>query len=109
MRLQEVYKSLLVASPEAMFGKIPRIVAQYVDFGETKAVLIESRHGRVMNSRIPAFLAAWFMEATQGYFTGALELAGAKTIRIPMATPVKPDGVIHGVEAVQAKYDVTWG
>jgi len=108
LRLPEVYKSLLSPSPKAMFMKSPRIVQQYVDFGKVEAVELSDSRGQISNHKIPAFLASWFLEACQGYFTGGLELAGAQNIRIPMATPVESDGVLRGVEAVRATYDVEW-
>ena len=106
-RLRSVYRSLLGDSIDALPHKLPRLTMQYFDFGR---VSVEPGRGRfrLCFGQIPRFLLNWYVGATQGYGQGALELLGAKGIRLSHPNNVRTDGEAEGIETVAFSYDCQW-
>ncbi len=105
-----VYRLVLsAASPGALASRLPRLVAQYFDFGGVTVVAADAGHVEAVRTGIPRPLAEWYVAATEPYIATVLRLAGAKNVAtIPGA--LTPENVTdHGVPLVRIAFRVEWG
>lgn len=103
-----VYKVLLaLTSPEAVAARLPRLVGQYFDFGQTE--LVEKGPGRVVASRtgLPRALAPWYATVSQAYVQIVVAQAGGKDVRSHVSG-VRSEGQRAGLPIVTLDLEVTW-
>lgn len=103
-----VYRWLLkLASPELVALKIPRLLTQIFDFGDSFTERLDDRVVHIEVRQFPAVLGEWYSTAFEVYAETALGLAGAKNISLVLkAHPAgKHDS---GVELVTLKGDAHW-
>ena len=92
-----VYRLLLkVASAEAVALRMPRVVAQYFDFGTASAQVLRPGVVRVEHTGFPAYMASWFSIVAETYLHVALELAGASKVHV-RRQPFELTGEAHGL------------
>ena len=106
--LQGVYKVILmVASIELVAMRLGKLSMQYFDFGRAESVRVRDKVVESRRFGIPATLAPWFIFAADGFVPVALKLAGAASVRLRHGSP-QPDGMVHGVPAVQIRFEIQW-
>jgi hypothetical protein len=104
-----VYRLLLkITSAETVALRMPRVVAQYFDFGTTEATLVRPGVVRVEHRGMPAVLGTWFAIVGEAYIRVALEIAGAAAVQFRRA-PTSVTGQAHGVELVSLSAEVQYG
>jgi len=103
-----VYKVLLaLASPQAVASRIPRLMGQYFDFGDTT---IEQRAPSwivATRSGLPAPIAPWYAAVSEGYSRVVLAQAGATEPQLDVVA-VEPCGRHAGVDLVKLVLDLRW-
>lgn len=103
-----VYRWLLkLASPELVALKLPRLLTQVFDFGDSFTERIDERCIRVEVREFPQALSEWYSTAFDVYAETALGLAGAKNIDVRMK-PVPTGRHATGVELVTLRGDARW-
>jgi hypothetical protein len=106
--LAGVYRWLLsLASPETVALKIPRLLTQIFDFGDSYTERVEDKVVHIELREFPSVLGEWYSTAFEVYAETALGLAGAKNISLVLrASPTGKHA--SGVELVSLKGDVHW-
>jgi hypothetical protein len=103
-----VYKVLLaLASPQAVASRIPRLMGQYFDFGDTT---IEQRAPSwivATRSGLPAPIAPWYAAVSEGYSRVVLAQAGGTEPQLDVVA-VEPNGRQAGVDLVKLVFDLRW-
>ncbi len=103
-----LYRALLVvASPEFIAPRLPRILTRYLDFGGIEVGRVGKGYCEVTRTRHPAILAHWFIGLTSGFLPCVLEQSGAKSVRLRWDPP-KPDGSVSGYASVSLRFEVNW-
>lgn len=88
-----VYRWLLkLASPETIALKLPRLLTQIFDFGESHADKLRENTVRIELKGFPRVLGEWYSNAFEVYAETALELAGAKNITLHLKTTPEDAG-----------------
>jgi hypothetical protein len=103
-----VYRWLLkLASPETVALKIPRLLTQIFDFGDSFTERLEDHVVHIELREFPAVLTEWYSTAFEVYAETALGLAGAKNIGLVLkAHPMGKH--TSGIELVTLKGDAHW-
>lgn len=103
-----VYRWLLkLASPELVALKLPRLLTQIFDFGDSFTERLDDHAVHIALRDFPAVLGEWYSTAFEVYAETALGLAGAKNISLVLkATPTGKH--TSGVELVTLKGDAHW-
>ena len=100
-----VYRVLLaMASPTAVATRLPRLVGQYFDFGETTAEHPERGHVIATRTGTPQALAPWYTMVSDGYCEVVLTRAGARNV--VLKTTQQPSGTRHGIPIVDLTLDM---
>ncbi len=100
------YRLILnLASAEEVALRVPRVVGKYLDFGATDARVVRRNAVRLEQTGIPQYMATWFTIVGDTFLHVALEIAGAKQVRV-RRWPVEPCGEAHGVALVKIAADV---
>jgi hypothetical protein len=106
--LTGVYRVLLaLASPQAVAARLPRLMGQYFDFGETS---IEQRAANwivATRSGLPAPIAPWYAAVSEGYSRVVLAQAGATEPHLD-GVAVEPGGRRGGMDLVKLTFDIRW-
>lgn len=106
--LTGVYKVLLAfASPQAVASRIPRLMGQYFDFGDTT---IEERAPSwivATRSGLPAPIAPWYAAVSEGYGRVVIAQAGGTEPQLDVVA-VEPDGRQAGLDLVKLVFDLRW-
>jgi hypothetical protein len=103
-----VYRVLLaLASPDAVATRLPKLVGQYFDFGETE--IVEKGSGVMVATftGMPAPLAPWYATVSEAYLRVVLARAGASNPRTEL-TEVEPSGARAGVDLVDLLMTTHW-
>lgn len=103
-----VYRWLLkLASPETVALKIPRLLTQIFDFGDSYTERLDEHVVQMELRQFPAALSEWYSTAFEVYAETALGLAGAKNVSLVLkATPTGTHA--SGVPLVTLKGDAHW-
>ncbi len=103
-----VYRWLLkLASPETIALKLPRLLTQIFDFGESSAEKVRDRTVHISLVGFPRPLGEWYTNAFEVYAETALGLAGAKNVSIHLkATPDDAGG--GRIPLVTLAGDIYW-
>jgi hypothetical protein len=103
-----LYRALLVvASPEFVAPRLPRIQSRYLDFGGIDVGRVDTGYCEVTRTRHPAILAHWFIGLTSGFFPCVLEQSGARNVRLRWDQP-RPDGTLNGYDSVALRFEAHW-
>jgi hypothetical protein len=103
-----VYRWLLkLASPELVALKLPRLLTQIFDFGDSYTERIEDQQIRIEIREFPAALSEWYATAFDVYAETALALAGAKNVSIALK-PAATGRHTSGAALVTLRGDVRW-
>lgn len=103
-----VYRWLLkLASPETVALKIPRLLTQVFDFGDSFTERLDDHVVHIAIRDFPAVLTEWYSTAFEVYAETALGLAGAKNIGFVLKARAtgKHDS---GLELVTLEGDAHW-
>lgn len=103
-----VYRWLLkLASPETIALKLPRLMTQIFDFGESGGEKVGDKRVRIVLRGFPSLLGEWYTNAFEVYTKTALELAGAKNATLQL-TSVPEDAGAGRVPLVTLTGDARW-
>lgn len=91
-----------LASPEFLLNNTPRILSLYYR-GCRGAVSRVGAGEATLNLWAHGYYPEWFSHGLVGWLQGALELSGAKDLRIHHQSPTG-----HGLDSVCHRYRVTW-
>lgn len=81
--IRGVHRLLLgVLSPSTVAQRLPRAALRYFDFGKAEAAMVGDKTCDARQYEIPAYLAAWFVAAVEGFVPVALQKAGGKMPRV---------------------------
>ena len=108
MDVRGIYRVLLkLSSPEAMAERLPRAFNRY--FEPCRAARAKLRRGGLESelSQIPEPMSGWYMAATDGFVSRALEMAGANGPRFSWARP-EADGEAEQIPLVRLPFKVRW-
>jgi hypothetical protein len=104
-----VYKMLLkLTSPEALALRLPRLVAQYLDFARAETHVVAPGHVVFAQTTTPRALARWFQLVHEGYIDTLVPMSGAKNVRYRADARLTTDHVRDGIELVTLRGDVCW-
>ncbi len=103
-----IYRVLLkLASPEMVIARIPRILAQYFDFGSVEGQFRGERSYEATARGLPKPIAFWLTNIAHGFIPVVLEKAGARRVDMRVRNPTETH-VEHGVQLVDVSFDVRW-
>jgi hypothetical protein len=103
-----IYRVILkLASPEMVVARLPRILAQYFDFGDIDGKFNGSRRYEATARGLPRTIALWLTNIAQGFIPVVLEQAGARNVSLAIRAPLD-SGVEHGVTVVTVSFEVRW-
>ena len=103
-----IYRFVLkLSSPEMVISRLSRATAQYFDFGATELKALSQGHATLERTGVPASMVGFYCGLTEGFVMVALELTGAKEVRVRPSRPVR-DGERGGVETMTIPFDVRW-
>jgi hypothetical protein len=106
--LNGVYRAILrVVSPNILATRLPRIQAQYLNFGRVESTLVAPGHCQVVRAGHPLILVHWFVAVVHGFLPYVLEQAGAKAPRVRWEPPAT-DGVESGLQTVTLRFEIHW-
>jgi len=84
-----IHKILLkVASPEMVVVRLPKVMTQMYNFGETKITQLGPREFDLRVDGVPGDLGPWLETALEIYVESALVASGAKTPLVTMQRPI---------------------
>jgi hypothetical protein len=103
-----VYRWLLkLASPETIALKLPRLLTQIFDFGESQATPVSDGRVHIALKGFPRLLGEWYTNAFEVYAETALELAGAKNISLHLKSTAEDAGGGR-IPLVTLEGDIHW-
>jgi hypothetical protein len=102
-----MYKVLLrLASPRLIAPRIPKVMSQYLDFGEVK-IKKEEAYGLAFDvTGVPVILSDWMLGVYEGFLDVVIPAAGG-TAPILYAD-VAPQGSAHGFALGTLKVEIRW-
>jgi hypothetical protein len=104
-----IYKMLVkLTSPEAVALRLPRLVAQYVDFGTAEAHVLAPGHVAATQTGTPRAVARWFQLVHDAYYTVLLPMTGAKNVLYRADPRFSVDETRDGIDLVTLREDVFW-
>lgn len=103
-----VYRWLLkLASPETVALKLPRLLTQIFDFGDSYTERLDDHSVRIELREFPGVLTEWYTTAFEVYAETAIGLAGAKNIALVLK-PTPTGKHATGVQLVNLSGDLHW-
>jgi hypothetical protein len=107
--LSGVYRFILrVASPEAVAKRLPRLTAQYFDFGEVEDQgLVAPGLVRMVRTGVPSVLVEWYGVAACSYVAEVLTASGARDASARVVD-VEAEGAAHGVPIRRMCFEFRW-
>ena len=107
--LKHIYKAILKQStPLAVCKRFPIIFSQLYNFGRIELVREEEGAVAACAHGMPEQLAAWWMQATEGYLQPILQASGGRNVKLTWQ-PTQPDGERAGVPLVRVPSVTSWG
>ncbi len=107
--LNGLYRALLrVVSPGLLAPKLPRIQAQYLNFGKLTVLETASDHCEVVRTEHPRLLIHWYVAVVHGFLPYLLEQAGAKDVRVRWSEPQSEGFDAAGFERVGLRFAIQW-
>lgn len=106
--LKHIYKAILKQStPLAVCKRFPTIYSQLYNFGHIELVRDEEGAFASCCHGMPAPLASWWMQATEGYLQPILQAAGGRNVKLTWQ-PTQADGERAGVPLVRVSSVTSW-
>jgi hypothetical protein len=103
-----VYRMLLkLISPESVAMRLPRLLTQIFDHGQSEARLVEPGWIESTLSGYPKILWEWYSTAFEIYSETAIGLAGGKKVSA-LARPPDDMGEQDGVPLIRFRMDARW-
>ena len=107
--LNGLYRALLrVVSPSLVAPRLPRIQAQYLNFGSLAVDETGPNHCKVVRSDHPHLLVHWYVAVAHGFVPCVLEHAGAKDVRVRWDPPESEGTDADGFERVGLRFTIQW-
>jgi hypothetical protein len=104
-----VYRVLLkFTSAEAVAVRLPKLLGQYFDFGETEVVERRPNAVRIGRAGMPSPIVPWYVAVSRAYLNVVMQAAGSPDSRCELVA-VENDGARAGVKVVKIVLDVSWG
>jgi uncharacterized protein (TIGR02265 family) len=104
-----IYRLLLrLASPERVAMRLPKAATQYFNFGEVTARMSGERSMEAQLRGVPAALASWMLWCVEGFTPVALQLAGAKDVRVRIKPETATDGELGDHRTLSLSWGITW-
>lgn len=102
-----MYRILLrIASPRMIAPRIPKMMAQYFDFGEVRIREEEDKRLAFDVAGVPMILADWVLGVYEGFAEVVLATAGAK--KPSLVADVVRQGNAHGFALATLKTEFRW-
>ena len=106
--LKHVYKTMLKqSSPQAVCKRFTGLYSQLYNFGHVEIVRDEPNAVAACCHGMPEPLAAWWMQATEGYLQPILQASGGRNPKVSWK-PVEPDGERAGMPLVRVPSVTSW-
>jgi hypothetical protein len=107
--LSGLYRALLrVVSPGLLAPRLPRIQAQYLNFGSLEVLSSGQKDCEVVRRDHPHLLVHWYVAVVHGFLPCVLQFAGATNVRVRWSPP-EPEGVDEaGFERVALRFGIHW-
>ena len=103
-----IYRMFLkLLSPATVSQYLPRIAAQYYDFGTVETNLESDSTVLVVRTGMPLVIADWLQAVALEYVEVALELSGAKGVLV-RALPREPGGDYKGFPVCNLRARIQW-
>ena len=103
-----VYRAFLtLLAPATVATYLPRLSAQYYDFGEVRVRRASPHSVDVVRAGLPRALVGYLTLVGEPYLATALELSGARCVRFVNQEP-QPDGARAGYALVRMNVAVSW-
>ncbi len=103
-----VYRSLLkLSNPQMVAKRLPRLITQMFDFGQTHIELRDSHTVAATYSGIPATLETWLANALVVYATTAMKFAGASDVQV-RREPTVPTEDTLGIKTIMMSLVMVW-
>jgi hypothetical protein len=107
--LSGLYRTLLrVVSPGLLAPKLPKIQAQYLNFGSLTVTETGQKHCEVVRHGHPSLLVHWYVAVVHGFLPCVLECAGAKDVRVRWSAPEHERRDAAGFEEVALRFMIHW-
>jgi hypothetical protein len=105
--IEGVYRIVLkLSSPRIVAARLPKIMANYFDFGETSRISDEPLCVRFQVTTVPQMLVEWFAACYTGYVEVVMGAAGGHLPTIDFETQAAPD--LRGFAAARMVGTVRW-
>lgn len=86
-----LYRALLrLASPSLVVARMPRVMMQYMTFGNAAGRMLDERTYEILVRGVPEPVQVWLTAAAEGFVPFVLETAGAKNV-VTRAVRAVPD------------------
>lgn len=103
-----VYRWLLrLTSPEMIAARLPRLIAQYFDFGDAAIDVVEKGHLRTIRRGLPRPLAEWYAAVSMSYLEVLIGLAGGQGVHCTVGE-ITLEGRAHGIDVVSMEMEAWW-
>ncbi len=103
-----IYRFVLkLTSADMVIARMARATSQYFDFGTSELKAVGRGHAYFERTGVPGPIAAFYCGLTEGFVSVALELSGAKDVKVRPGRPTR-DGSRAGVETVMIPFDIKW-
>lgn len=103
-----IYRTILrVVGPHLLAPKLPRIQAQYLEFGSLKQGETRDGYCEVIRTGHPLILVHWYVAVVHGFLPYILGESGAKDPRVKWDQPVN-DGDVEGFDTVSVRFHISW-
>lgn len=103
-----VYRTMLnLASAEQVALRLPKLMAQYFDFGPVETERMDRGHVRATLRRVPLPLHAWLAAVVEGYLFEVFRVMGTRELRIARS-PAVGHMLDAGIERVDLVTELRW-
>ena len=103
-----MWKPLLAtASVRPMAERLPLAYNRYFEPSQARSVALEPKRFDGELTRVPDCMSGLYVNATNGFVAGALELAGAANVRLDWSEAMR-DGSISGVPTSRVRFSARW-
>jgi hypothetical protein len=107
--LNGLYRTLLrVVSPSMLAPRLPKIQAQYLNFGSLEVTATGPNHCEVVRHEHPHLLVHWYIAVVHGFLPCVLECSGAKDVRVRWDRPEPEAPDAAGFERVGLRFTIQW-
>jgi hypothetical protein len=104
-----IYRALLkLVSPERLVGQLPRAAALYFDFGVASIEWVAPNVARTTLAGLPDVLGVMLAGIVEGFMATALELTGARDVRVRTVSVVYDGGEVSGICTAALQHEATW-